>query len=375
MVTVKYPYVYEDVDRHGNVRIYFWRKGTKKVRLREPLGSPQFIARYHELLAGGMAPGTPDNSNRTVFGTWRWLCEEYMRSDGFRGLDRTTQEKRRGILESTFIEPIYPGAVERFNDMPFVRMTAKCVRVLRDRKGRALPAAANLRIKNIGYVFAWAIKEDEIKDITSNPARDVPKLKGGPNGYHTWTPEEIDQFERRHPIGTTARLALAIFKYTGVRKSDAVRLGRQHARSGWFRFRAYKNRNRHPVDMAIPILPELQAIIDASPTGDLTYLVTGSGRPFSIKGFGNKFREWCDEAGLPHCSAHGVRKASACLAAEEGATSHQLQSMFGWKSIQEAERYTQAAQRKKMAAAAPGRSENEGFPPEARVAFPPRRTP
>jgi site-specific recombinase XerD len=81
----------------------------------------------------------------------------------------------------------------------------------------------------------------------------------------------------------------------------------------------------------------------------LAYLVTDSGRPFSIKGFGNKFRQWCDEASLPHCSAHGIRKADACLAAEEGATSHQLQSMFGWKSIQEAERYTQAARRKKMA--------------------------
>jgi integrase len=348
MVTVKYPYVYEDVDRHGNVRVYYWRKGGNKIRLREKLGSPEFSARYHELLAGGVPPGTPDIGNRMVLGTWRWLCEEYMRSDQFRGLDRTTREKRRGILESTFIEPIHPGAVERFGDMPFVRMTAKCVRVLRDRKGSALPAAANLRIKNIGYVFAWAI-EEEIKDVTSNPARDVPKLKGATDGYHTWTPEEIDQYESRHPIGTQARLAMAIFRYMGVRKSDAVRLGKQHAPNGWFRFRAYKNRNRNPVDLEIPILPELQAIIAASPTGDLTYLVTDFGRPFSIKGFGNKFRGWCNEAGLPHCSAHGLRKAAATKMAEAGASANQLMSWFGWKSIQEAERYTKAASNKKMA--------------------------
>jgi hypothetical protein len=55
----------------------------------------------------------------------------------------------------------------------------------------------------------------------------------------------------------------------------------------------------------IPILPPLQKIIDATPTGDLTFLVTGKGgRPFTAAGFGNWFRDRCDEAGLSHCSAH-----------------------------------------------------------------------
>jgi integrase len=114
-------------------------------------------------------------------------------------------------------------------------------------------------------------------------------------------------------------------------------------------------RNRHPVEVAIPILPELQTIIDASQTGDLTYLVSEKGSPFSIGGFGNKFRAWCDEAGLPpHCTAHGLRKAGATRAAENGATENQLMAIFGWKTIQEAERYTKAARRKKMAGDAMG---------------------
>lgn len=350
MVEVSYPYVYEDVDRHGNVRVYFWRgKGTPKIRLREPIGSPEFSARYRDL-AGNAPEGAPGRDGRPVRGTWRWLCEEYLKSTTAKALDPTTLARRRGILESTYAEPIFPGAEETFGDMPYLRMRPKHVRVLRDRKGSALPSAANGRIKHVGYVFSWAIADDDIKDVTANPARDVPKLKTTSTGWHTWTEEEIEQYERRHPVGTKARLALAIFRYTGVRKSDAVRLGRQHARNGWFRFRVYKNRNRHPVDLEIPILPALQAIIDASPTGDLTYLVTESGRPFSIKGFGNKMREWCDEAGLPQCSAHGIRKADAVEAAENGATPHQLQSMFGWSSLQEAERYTRAARRKRMAA-------------------------
>ena len=184
------------------------------------------------------------------------------------------------------------------------------------RKGTGLPAAANLRVKAIGNVFAWAL-ENEVPGVSMNPARDVARFKGNSTGYHTWTPAEVEQYEQHHAVGSKARLALALFMYTGARRSDIVRLGKQHARNRWFRFKQHKNRNRHPVEVEIPILDELQAIIDASPTGDLTYLVTSHGRPYSIAGFGNKFREWCNEAGLPHCSAHGLRKAGATLRRRE----------------------------------------------------------
>jgi integrase len=98
----------------------------------------------------------------------------------------------------------------------------------------------------------------------------------------------------------------------------------------------------------VPVLPELLRIIDTSPTGDLTFLVTEQGRPFTAPGFGNWFRARCDEAGVPG-SAHGLRKAGAATAAENGATPHQLMSIFGWLTLAEAERYTRAAERKRMA--------------------------
>jgi hypothetical protein len=97
------------------------------------------------------------------------------------------------------------------------------------------------------------------------------------------------------------------------------------------------------------MLPVLQSILDASPTGDLTYLITEQGKPFTAPGFGGWFRQQCDEAGLPHCSAHGLRKAGASIAAENGASPHQLMAIFGWLTLKEAERYTQAARRKRMA--------------------------
>jgi integrase len=349
MITVRYPYVYEDVDRHGNVRLYFWRKGQRKVRVREQPGTEEFTSRYHELLraseSGELAPGPGTAANALMPGTWRWLCVQYFGSATFRRLAPSTQTTRRRILEATFDEPIHPGASETYAGFPITRITAKALRVLRDRKAH-LPEAANGRLKAVRAVFTWAMEEEH---VSSNPARDVPRIKTHSSGYHSWTVEEVKKFERRHAIGTKARLTLELLLYTGVRRSDVVRLGRQHVREDWLRFQQYKNRNRHPVLIEIPILPELQRIIDASPTGDLTFLVTDYGRPFTAPGFGNRFREWCNQAGLPHCTAHGLRKAGAAIAAENGATEHQLMSIFGWQTIKEAERYTKAARRKKMA--------------------------
>jgi integrase len=76
------------------------------------------------------------------------------------------------------------------------------------------------------------------------------------------------------------------------------------------------------------------------------------GRAFTDAGFGNKFRQWCDEAGLDHCSAHGLRKAGATIAAENGASSRQLMAIFGWDSIKMAEHYSRAADQERLAESA-----------------------
>jgi site-specific recombinase XerD len=139
-------------------------------------------------------------------GTWRWLCTQYFGSARFRSLDPTTQTTRRRILESTLDEPIHPGASETFAGFPLTRRTAKSLRVLRDRKAH-LPEAANGRVKAMRAVFSWAMEEEH---VSTNPARDVLRIKTASLGYHSWTPEEVEKFERCHVIGTRPRLALAL---------------------------------------------------------------------------------------------------------------------------------------------------------------------
>jgi integrase len=312
---ISVPYVYSIPDRHGNARLYFWRgKGHPRIRLREALGSSAFHARYQELLSPTpVSTGT----SRVVARTWRWLLTLYFDSPQFRRLAEHTRANRRRVLEGTCREPIAPGASQSFGDFPIERLTSKAIRVLRDRKAADTPHAANNRLKNIRVVFAWAMEAEHVR---SNPARDVALVRAPTDGYHAWTAGEIEQFEARHRIGTKARLALDLLMYSGARRADVVRLGRQHVREGWLKFKQGKT----ATSVEIPILPALQASIDASDTGDLTFLINNHGKAFSPSGFSSALRRWCQEAGLCECSAHGLRKASAVRAAENGATVHQL---------------------------------------------------
>jgi integrase len=303
------PGCIEDRDRHGNIRFYYRVRGRPKVRLRGTPWTPDFMAAYDE--AKG-AVAKPTKSGIGV-GTWRWLCTKYFAECAdYKRLDPRTRHVRRQVLESTYEEPIAPGSPKFFCDMPLSKMTADAIEVLRDRK-LEFPEAANARVKAIRQVFKFGVRK---KFAPFNPARDVPYIKTGSTGYHTWTVEEVRQFEERHPIGTKARLALALLMFTGQRRSDIIRFGKQHAKGGKLTFTQHKGRNHKPKKLVLPILAALQSIIDTSPCGELTFLVNDLGRPFTDAGFGNKFRDWCDQAQLPHCSAHGVRKAGATMAAE-----------------------------------------------------------
>jgi integrase len=104
--------------------------------------------------------------------------------------------------------------------------------------------------------------------------------------------------------------------------------------------------------LLIPLHSELAAVLAATPTGHLSYLVTGAGAPFSPAGFGNWFRDCCNEAGLPHCTAHGLRKAQCRRLAEAGCSEHQIAAITGHDSLALIRLYTRAAAQEQLAAAA-----------------------
>lgn len=341
-------YIVED-KTDGVLRFYFRRAGEKKVRLPGLPGSDEFNEAYYEALDGKKKP-EPTGPKLSTKGTFRWLCEQYYGSAEYKRLDQRTRHVRKLIIEHMWFEPIRPGSARTFEDMPISAFSAKAVRTLRDRKAEA-PEAGNSRVKALRAIFAFATKKD-VELATTNPARDVSYFASSGDGYHSWTALEIETFKTRHPVGTKAHLALALLYYTTQRRSDIVLFGRQHVTAGVLRFTQQKNRKRKPVTLEIPIHPELQSVIDQSPLGDLTFLVTEFNRPFTANGFGNWFRDRCNEAGLLHCSAHGIRKAAASSLADSGATEHQIMSMTGHTTSKEVTRYTKAAQQKVLARSA-----------------------
>ena len=339
-----YRFAVEDVDRHGNVRVYFRRKGQPKIRLRELPGTAAFDAEYQRAFSGKLKPPSTDQHTVVVPGTMSWLCAQYYASPKFQSLAASTRKVRRGILEEI---------CQRAGNFRYAMMETPHVAKLRDEKA-GFPDAANNRVKVLRQLFAWA-SSPEYGYAKGNPARDVAKLPStNPEGIRAWSEADAASYEARHSIGTKARLAFDLLLYTGVRRSDVVKLGPQMERDGKLLFSETKGGSRIVKTHELPILPPLRQSIDAARkhAGHLVYLATQWGRPHSANGFGNWFKDRCREAGLEGLSAHGLRKLAAQRCAEAGATEHQLMALFGWTNPQQAGVYTKKANRARLEAQA-----------------------
>ena len=110
----------------------------------------------------------------------------------------------------------------------------------------------------------------------------------------------------------------------------------------------------------IPAHTDLLGIIDATPSGNMAFLVTAFGQPFTAAGFGAWFRKRCNEAGLSKdCSFHGLRKAACRRLAEAGCSANEIAAISGHASLREVERYTKAADQERMARNAMARTKGE----------------
>jgi integrase len=349
-----YRYLIEDVDRHGKHRIYFRRRGQAKIVLKEIPGTEAFDAQYRQLFRGELpttsGEGAPMQRAPARPRSLRWLCEQYYASAKFKALAESTRKVRRGILDAVCERSIGGMCI---SDLPFADMEPRHVAKLRDEKAD-FPEAANNLVKVIRQLFAWAMLP-EYHHAEKNPARDVTRLpKKNPEGLRAWSEADAAKYEARHPIGTKARLAFDLLLYTGVRRSDVVKLGPQMERNGRLLFSETKGAGRTIKSHELPILPPLRESIEATKarTSHLVYLVTAYGRPHSVKGFGSWFKDRCQEAGLENLSAHGLRKLAAQRCAEAGATEHQLMALFGWSNPEQAAVYTRKANRLRLESSA-----------------------
>jgi len=346
MATIRLRYVTRDRDRHGNIRYYYRRRGKQKVRLPGLPGSAEFMEAYKGALANDGADGAKREK------TLEWLCDRYCKSAYFGSLELSTRRRKRSVLDEICQIGFGEGkAARKLGSLPYSGMTRASVRKLRDMRADS-PEMANFRLKQISALFSWAVKNELAK---SNPAAGVEKIANTSSGYYTWTESDVEQFERYWPVGSRPRLAFAIMLYLGVRRSDAVRLGPKHTDDDSVSFVQHKGRKRSQKVLTLPILPPLRAVLDTSQSGGETWLETLHRKPYSDAGFGNAFKDWCREAGLPQCTAHGLRKIGAVRAAEAKATEHELMAILGWENADMAREYTRSAAQKRLAKNAAGK--------------------
>jgi integrase len=189
-------------------------------------------------------------------------------------------------------------------------------------------------------LFRWAVGAQLVK---IDPTVGVELLREKGKGFVAWTEADVAAYEQRWPIGTRERVWLDVLLYTGLRRGDSLRLGRQHVRDGIAQITTEKT----GTVVVLPILPILAATLEAGPCGDLGFICGEKGRPLTKEAFGNLFRKARRAAGVPG-SAHGVRKIAATRAAESGATVAQLEAIFGWIGGRMASLYTQSANRRRL---------------------------
>jgi integrase len=271
----KYPkYCRSFTDRHGTVRYYFHRS-SKNIPLPGLPWSPTFMAAYEAACSDGTV-----NTAKAKSGSVHAAVIGYLQSDGFaNGIANSTRNTRRNILTRF---------AKEHGDKPVGLMHQQALQNIIAKMSPAVQRGFKKAMRGfINYCLSHNLmKVDPLSSVK------LAKLKS--NGFHTWTEEEIAQYEARHAPGSKARLALELLLQTGHARSDVTRMGWQHVRGG----KLSMQRQKTGVAFDIPLLPQLVAELEMHPRDRLTFLVTEYGKPFTPAGFGGWFRDRCNEAAL-----------------------------------------------------------------------------
>jgi integrase len=330
MTRIRIRYVQAWVDDEGRPHHYFRRVGFPRLRLPGLPGSPQFMEAYQRAL--GSAP-EPVGASRSRPGSVSAAIASYYMGASFKHLAPATQVVRKAVLEAFRRE---------HGDKNLRAMPTKFLRALLDGME---PTAAKNWLTATRALVQHAIKLDLIED---DPTLGI-RLRRGGGEFHTWTEEELAQFEAAHPIGSRERLAFALGLYIGQRRGDVIRMGRQHVRGDLLHVKQAKTGKA----LAIPIHAELHTLLDLVPSDQLTFIQTLRGKSFEGKAFTQWFAAACDKAGLSsECTFHGLRKAACRRLAEAGCSAHEIMAISGHVTLAEVERYTKAADQLRLARAA-----------------------
>jgi site-specific recombinase XerD len=267
------------------------------------------------------------------------LARTYFASAAFARLAAATKPGRRGMVEEL---------IAAHGNKSVVGLEAKHVRALVAARGHTPGQARNL-LSAISALMGFAV---DIGIREDNPCRGIRRPKLSQEGWHGWTDEQIEIYRGFHAYGTTARLAFELALCSMQRRSDLVKLGRQHLKAGLLTV-ASQQKTGAPAFAAVSL--ELETALLAMPASGgpfLNFLLTHDAAPFTPAGLATRFSHWCAKAGLSNCPLHGLRKAGARLAVEAGCNVTEVAAIGGWKTISQLQRYIESYSRQQAARSA-----------------------
>ena len=340
---VDLPYVKPERDRQGRIKYWYFRRHGRRWRLPgEPL-STEWLAEYSRLKAETDATQTP-KAQPTAYPSKSFgaLALDYYASPEYRGRKPKTQRVYRSI-----IDPL----VGRIGRHAVTLIERRHVKKWRDERAHT-PGMANLTVSVVRLLLAYAVDNEYRRD---NPALRLTTFKLGE--HRAWTPEELAAFERRWPEGTMQRRAYALARYTGQRCSDVAAMTRAHRVACRIKVRQEKT----DVELWVREHSALAAELARGEQGHMALLTKPKGTAWSADELSGDFGEWIEAAGLPDdVVMHGLRKVAARDLADAGCSAHEIMSITGHKSLKEIERYTKAADQRRLADAAILKLENAG---------------
>lgn len=337
---MRLDFVTEERLPSGNVRYRFRRNGKKTTLKGEP-GSREFLEHYASL-----RDDVPQPVSKAVKGSVEWLVGVYLKD-----LDRRAGSALASPLTLKSHRHHLGRLVAEYGSKDANMPRAKLI-LLHD-KLSATPGAADNMLKAVSALYKWAIRRDLVE--CPNPARDVQRIRKKTDGFLPWVADDFARYLDAHGPGSMARRALILAMATTARRGDLVVLGRQNevqiGGRAWLRWKQQKA--PHGL-VEMPMSAALVAELHGS--ANMTYLLNAYGAPFSVAGFGNRFRKWCDAAGLKGKSVHGVRKGLSAILAGQGASSTEIDVLLGHEmGSPETRVYVRSAERARLAEAVIGR--------------------
>lgn len=320
------PHVHREESRHGRTMWYVRHGKGPRIRLEMGPGEPGFDEAYQAALRGERAGAKSEYPARTL----GWLIARYRESSAWtQRLSMATRRQR---------ENIFKHVLATAGREPIARIDRASIVAGRDRRKAN---AGRHFLQAMRGLFTWAT---EAGHAAADPTAGLKAKRTATEGHATWPESWCRTYEQRWALGTRERLAYEVLRETGLRRGDAVLLGRPHVKNGVATIRTEKTGEQ----VTIAITARLKTAIAKGPIGELTFIAGEAGRPLTKESFGTWFREACRAAGIKG-SAHGLRKSRATMAAENGATVAELDAMFGWRGGGMAALYTRKADRTRLA--------------------------